>query len=322
MQEFKGIVNRRHGGYFYVLDQDQSELPCKLKGSLKKDSDLRNLCVVGDRVSVELDDDALEGTITEIHERASFLRRAKGFQRKSEHRQSRHGQILISNIDQVILMIPAREPKFHPLLLDRFLIMVEAMELPPVIILNKWDLLKNRRKEEMEEFVNLYSSIGYTIIPCSFESGLNLDKIHSILDNKVTFMMGPSGAGKSTLANHFNQNLQLRTGIWSKKCKTGPQTTTATALYPLWENTFLADTAGFSQVYLFHLSKYVLREYYPEYRNLPPCLYSDCLHNGDDGCLVEEKIKDGSLDLERWNRYRQLISECNEQFPEYEGEEG
>jgi ribosome biogenesis GTPase len=314
MNHFEALISRRHGGYYYAINDDLREIPCRLRGNLKKNTDSRNLAVVGDRVSVSLLPDGTEGTINEILPRKSFVRRAKGYQRKYGQREEKQGQILIANVDQVVILLSAREPDFHPLLLDRFLIMVEAMELTPIVFINKCDLTT---ENEVEDFLSDYRQSGYQILPISVSSGLNMEKVKGLLDGKISFITGPSGAGKSSLALSLNPELNVQIGVWSERCKTGPQTTSATALHPLWKNTFLADTAGFSQIFLFHISRFVLREYYPEFRQLPPCTYSDCLHDGDEGCLVEKYARKGLLPLQRLERYRKLLGECNRIFPEY-----
>lgn len=56
--------------------------------------------------------------------------------------------------------------------------------------------------------------------------------------------------GKSTLINSiFHQNITLE-GEISKKNKRGKNTTTAITLYPLGQNTFIADTPRI--LYIFH----------------------------------------------------------------------
>ena len=82
-----------------------------------------------------------------------------------------------------------------------------------------------------------------------------MDEFKSILKGKTSFLMGPSGAGKSSLINSICPQLDIRLGEWSERCKTGPQTTTVTQIYPIGEKTYIADTAGFSQVYLNHNSE-------------------------------------------------------------------
>lgn len=308
-------VLRRHGGFYYCQHPDGGEIECKLKGVFKKGRRTTNLVVVGDHVELEfLSDNENQALIVDVLERSSVMRRAKGYQRSYGGRDAREAQALIANLDQVLLTIPVREPDFHPLLLDRFLCIVEFMELHPVILFNKWDLLE---PDEIQDFTNIIDSYvlsGFEVLPLSLVSGFNMDNFEGLLRNKTSFLMGPSGAGKSSLINSICPNLDIRLGEWSDRCKTGPQTTTVTQIYPIGENTYLADTAGFSQVYLSHIFWEELRYCYPEYRQVA-CKYQDCLHQSEDNCEVRESVRNGVLDQGRYDRYLKLLQECTQEQP-------
>jgi ribosome biogenesis GTPase / thiamine phosphate phosphatase len=303
------LIHRRHGGYFYGLDPQGTEISCRLRGVLRKDKDTKNLVVVGDQVMVELQSQT-EGIIVSICERTSVLRRAKGFRIKEGGKQSSQGQILIANIDQVLIIIPALEPSFHPLLVDRFLALVAAMQLNPILIIHKWDLLKNTA--DLQASLKVYQTAGFTVLPYSIEKPIHHPEFQILLNGKTSFLMGPSGAGKSSIVHHLNSDLDVRVGEWSERCRSGRQTTSSTRIYPLWEKTYLADTPGFSQVFLHHLPRKSLRNCYPEFLSLPGCRYQDCLHDGEDECQVPESVEKGLMDSGRYARYRKLLEECGE----------
>ncbi len=308
MHRISAIICRRHGGYYHVLTSDLREVPCRVKGVLKKKG-THNLAVVGDRVEVEIPDNG-DALISQILPRTSSLVRAKGFSDKGKGKARREGQILISNLDQVLIMNPCREPDFHPALLERFLILVESMDLKPVILLNKIDLLG--QPDELDSYIELYQSMGYTVIPMSIHQGIGIRELNETAQGKVSFLMGPSGSGKSTLMNHLRPDLHLATGIWSERCKTGPQTTTHTCLYPVSGDTFVADTAGFSQIFLFHLPMWQLRWCMPDFREAPNCRYHNCLHREDeDGCALPQAVAEGLVNADRLERYRKFLLECN-----------
>lgn len=308
-------VLRRHGGFYYCQNSEGQEVACKLKGILKKNRKTTNLVVVGDHVELEFMSDAqTEALIVNVMDRHSVMRRAKGYQRSYGGREAQEPQALIANLDQVILTIPVKEPDFHPLLLDRFLCIVEYMELHPVILLNKWDLLDFDEKHNFESIMEDYARCGFKILPLSLKSSFNMDQFEQILQNKTSFLMGPSGAGKSSLINAICPGLEIRLGEWSDRCKTGPQTTTVTQIYPIGFNSYIADTAGFSQIYLNHIFWEELRFCYPEYREIN-CKYQDCLHQSEDHCVVRESVSNGILDTGRYERYLKLLLECTQEQP-------
>jgi ribosome biogenesis GTPase len=39
------------------------------------------------------------------------------------------------------------------------------------------------------------------------------------------------------------------------------------------------------------------------------CRFSDCAHESEPGCAVQEALRDGTLDPERWTSYRKLQRE-------------
>ncbi|MBW7876290.1 MAG: ribosome small subunit-dependent GTPase A [Candidatus Cloacimonetes bacterium] len=311
MSQLYGIVTSRHGGFYSVLVENETgALPCRTRGNLRQ-QDTRDLVVVGDRVLIEKIHPE-EGRILEIMPRNSVLRRAKGYSEKLSGREKREGQILISNLNQVLILLPVREPDFHPLQLDRFLVMVEAMDLNAVVLIGKYDLLENH--EEIEYQIQAYRNAGYQVIPLSIKTSQGIEEIRECLKDKISFLMGPSGSGKSSLMNVLLPNLDLNIGEWSSRCKTGPQTTTHTSLHLVGPNSFVADTAGFSQIFLFHIAKEELRFYYPEIFQClknDPCHYHNCLHReGEQGCSLPRAVDSGLVSLPRLNRYRRLLEEC------------
>lgn len=306
----KAIIHRRYGGYYFALDETMVEIQCSLKGSLKKNESTTNLVVVGDRVQLEILEDG-SGIIEEIYNRKSVLARAKGFKKSEDGKPARSGQILISNIDQVFVVLPAREPDFHPLLLDRFLALVEYMELVPIILLNKWDLVSENQQSEYARWIQIYEACGYKVLGLSIRTNMGMADLLPLLENKTSFLMGPSGAGKSSLVRKLNPELDIRIGKWSKKCKSGQQTTTSTQIYPLKDGSFLADTAGFSQVFLKHIPKRHLRFCYPDFGDIEPCKYHDCVHDLEENCKIKEAVEKKQIDQERFERYLKLLQECD-----------
>lgn len=310
----QAIISGRFGGYFFALDENLEKYACKLKGSLKKSGNSKNLAVAGDQVLFEVIAPG-KGQITKILPRRSVMRRAKGFQHKYSGKKS-EAQVLIANIDQVLIIFPVKEPDFHPLLLDRFLAIVLHMNLKPIILLNKWDLLNETETQYFQTIIEQYESAGFQIICHSILDDINQKHLKNVMNDKINFMLGPSGAGKSSLVKFLEPKIDIRLGVWSDKCKTGPQTTTATEIFPLWENTYLADTAGFSQIFLSHISKFDLRNSYADFYKLGNCRYMDCNHDLEtmDECIVKQSVENGSFPRDRYERYIKLLDECCQEY--------
>ena len=80
-----------------------------------------------------------------------------------------------ANIDQIFVVI-APLPHPHANLIDRYLVAAETVEIEPVILLNKTDLLDAEpgRREYVENLLSIYPSLGYRVLyTSSLEGGLH-----------------------------------------------------------------------------------------------------------------------------------------------------
>jgi ribosome biogenesis GTPase len=144
---------------------------CALGGRLKKGRrEFSQPVSVGDRVRVRTLDTSganrdgvtlREGFIEEVLPRTSQLGRA---------RYNKTAQVTVANLDQVVVVMAARDPDINPHRLDRFLILAEANDLRVVICFNKIDLVKKKEiKKEIEPLAELYRSLGYRTLLTSAE---------------------------------------------------------------------------------------------------------------------------------------------------------
>ena len=136
--------------------------------------------------------------------------------------QSRRNLLIrpqIANVDRVILTFAADQPKLHPLLLNRFLVLAEKAAIDQIFIcINKIDLANDKN------FLSDYQSL-YKILRVSTFTGENLDELRKILLSGVTVFAGPSGVGKSSILNALDNNLRLKVGKISEKILRGKHTT-------------------------------------------------------------------------------------------------
>ena len=100
---------------------------CRARGIFRKN---KITPLVGDYVVYQADNDK-EGYLLEVKERTNELVRPP-----------------ISNVDQAVLVFSATEPTFSTSLLDRFLVLVEANHIEPIICITKMDLLKTDEQRE------------------------------------------------------------------------------------------------------------------------------------------------------------------------------
>lgn len=255
-----------------------------------KNQDIKPL--VGDKVEVEItDQEKKEAMIEKILPRKNEIKRPK-----------------IANIDQIVFIISTKDPKPDLLMLDKQLAYSEKTGIEPIIVVNKCDL-----NDIYENIRKLYTSIGYAVIVTSAKQNIGIDELKKNLQNKISVFSGNSGVGKSSIINALFSKEKTQEGEISKKNKKGKNTTTDTKLYKLEENTYIADTPGFSSFEISEIESTELdkcfREFLPE---MDKCEFVGCTHIKEENCGVKKAIQDGVISEERYERYCQMYNELKE----------
>ena len=209
----------------------------------------------------------------------------------------------ISNVDQALIVTSVKHPDFSTNLLDKLLTIIEYNNIKPIICFTKLDLLNEKEKKNIEEYMSYYSNLGYIVL--TNESKKNFK---GLFKDKITVFTGQSGAGKSSLLNLLNPDLELKTGDISYALCRGKHTTRHTELYKL-DDGLIADTPGFSAIDLSALKPIEIRDNMIDMFNaLESCKYRDCMHIKEDGCSIRERIKDDKILKERYENYINFIN--------------
>src|SRR5690625_4642949 len=159
----EGRIIKALSGFYYVKSED-TIFACKGRGVFRK----RKVSpLVGDFVSFQVTDE-LEGYITEIKPRDNALKRPP-----------------IANINQAVIVSSAKMPDFSPLLLDRFLVLVESKQIDPIIFITKMDLLTESEQATIEAFASDYADIGYDVECLTSKTGHDLTYLEEYFNDKV-----------------------------------------------------------------------------------------------------------------------------------------
>ena len=309
----EGTVFRTHSGNYYVQTDTEGIVVCKLRGNLKKEliystsgSSPRRVdqakkrrstdpLTVGDRVRLDLD----LAVIAETLPRHSEL---------SRHSPSGRGQhTLVANLDQAFLFIAATHPAPDFWLLDRFLVLAEAADIPPRLIVNKVDRLTDEERPNVEAGVAVYEKIGYPVYWVSAKTGQGIEAVRSAMAGRISAVAGPSGVGKSSLLNALQPGLQLKTGEISNAMLSGRHTTTTAELLPLEGGGWVADTPGLRQVDFWEVERDQIQYCYPEFQPyLGECRFAGCRHHTELGCAIRAAVEAGEIDRRRYESYVQM----------------
>lgn len=321
-----GTVTTGTGGVWRVLGDDGVERDAVLRGRLKKadtgrraDGSIRRDTIaaaadtlklaVGDRVRLERDASEQSWAIEEVLPRRSRLaRRAPG--------GGRGERVIAANLDQVIVMFAAAKPDPHPRMLDRFLVIAEANELAPRIIINKVELVGEDAARA--RFAD-YERAGYPVHFISVKQRLGLEDVRASLERRVSVVSGPSGVGKSSLLNALFPGLGLRVSEISESVNKGRHTTVGAFLHPLRPNEgpgagAVVDTPGLREIGLWELAVRDLELCFPEMRDARgDCRFADCAHVAEPGCAVRKAVIEGAISASRYDSYLKLRAEIEEQ---------
>ena len=283
----KGIVLSNKSN-LYKVETENKIYDCYARGKIKN-NDLSP--VAGDIVTIEVQDEEENAAVIEgILERKNYIKRPK-----------------MANLSQIILVVSMKMPKPDLLLLDKQIVYAELMKIKPVICLNKIDL---EIEEKTDKIYNLYKSIGYDVIKTNAKEQIGVKEITNILRGNITAFSGNSGVGKSTLLNCLLGENITEEGNISNKNKRGKNTTTQVMLYKVEENSYIADTPGFSTFDVNELEKDELAQYFIEFKKyLEDCEYVDCSHIREKNCGVKEALEAGKISQERYDRYCQIYEE-------------
>ncbi|MPM92827.1 Small ribosomal subunit biogenesis GTPase RsgA [bioreactor metagenome] len=198
-------------------------------------------------------------------------------------------------------------------MLDRLLIQVSEVGIKPIIIINKVDQAEEQggtaTSENAVTSLDYYKKLGYDFVKVSVRTGQGIAEVREHLKGKVTVLAGPSGVGKSSLVNALEPGFELKTGEISRKMKRGRHTTRHVELMVCGEG-LIADTPGFSSLYLPKMKREELSFFFPEFADVSgKCRFTSCLHHKEPDCAVKAAVESGQIEKTRYEHYCLFLEE-------------
>ena len=295
----RGRVLSVHGLTSTVLADDEQVYQCATRRLLKTlSTEQRGAVAAGDRVLFRPIEQSgsKEGFIERVEPRHGTISRAI---RSRQH-------VLVTNVDQVLIVASVAEPRLKPNLIDRILVVAEQARVQPVICINKIDLVD---VASIEPLLGVYSRMGYKVLLLSAKTGFGIERFRRLLAGRESVVAGQSGVGKSSLLNSIDPTLHLRIGEVCSETEKGRHTTTTARLLPVACGGYVVDTPGMRQ---FELWDVIAEEVAGYFRELRPyaslCRFPNCTHTHEEPCAVKDALADGRLDERRYESYCHLLN--------------
>ena len=252
----------------------------------------------------------LTGEMVEI-----TVEKGKGMVERILPRKNSFVRPAVANVDALVIFAANVNPVTEPFLIDRVAAIAGDQEVQVVICVNKCDL------DPGLDLARIYRNAGFTVIQTSAETGEGVEVLRAVLQGKLAAFTGNSGVGKSSVLNRLCPDLGLATGEVSEKLGRGRHTTRHVELYKLDEETYVADTPGFSsfdtdqmEVILKENLQFAFPDFAP---HIGTCLFRDCTHRKEPGCAVRAALDAGQLEPTRYDSYLRLYEKAS-QIKEWE----
>ena len=287
MEQKIGRIIRSLSG-FYDVSLPEGVVTCRGRGILRKEG-----CtpLTGDMVQITVE-------------------KGKGMVEKVLPRKNRFIRPAVANVDALVVFAANTNPVTEPFLIDRVSAIAGDQDVPVYLCINKCDL------DPATDLSRIYRNAGFRVICASAETGEGVEELRQLLRGKLTAFTGNTGVGKSSMLNALCPELGLATGEVSEKLGRGRHTTRHVELYQLEQDTYVADTPGFSSFdteQMDVLLKENLQYAFPDFAPyLGQCRFQDCSHRAEPACAVREAVENGLLESTRYESYLRLYEKAEQ----------
>ena len=283
----EGRIVRSLSGFYDVQTTD-GLVTCRARGILRKEG---NSPLTGDLVEITIE-------------------RGKGMVEKILPRKNKFIRPAVANIDVLVVFAANVNPVTEPYLIDRVAAIAGDQNVQVVLCVNKCDL------DPAVDLVRIYEHAGFPVICTSAETSEGVETLRRYIAGKLTAFTGNSGVGKSSILNRLAPQLNLATGEVSEKLGRGRHTTRHVELYRLEEDTYVADTPGFSSfdtdqmdVILKENLQYAFPDFGPY---IGKCRFDDCSHRKEPDCAVRAAFESGEIEKSRYDSYLRLYEKSSQ----------
>lgn len=247
---------------------------------------------IGDWVGMRVDAHGQAWVVDRVEPVTLIARRANDGRR----------QLLASNVDAALLVM-GLDADFNARRMERYIAMVRACEVAPVVVLTKLDIAPDAQARIAEMYARLPATVP--VLPVNALSREACTEIGPWLHAGQTLvLLGSSGAGKSTLINTLTHAGQL-TGAVRKGDGRGRHTTTARSMHQCPQGGCIIDTPGM-RTFRPDAEPETLAATFEDVHSLArQCRFRDCRHESEPGCAVRVHV-----DADRLGNYKKLLRDA------------
>lgn len=286
-----GLVVAHYGKRITIQNNDEAHFQCVSRQHLGD-------VAAGDQVIWQAEEGQTGIILAVLERRSAFGRPDKNGQIKA----------IAANVDQLLIVV-APQPEITFSLLDSYLVAAETLQITPVIILNKIDLISTQAGSILSTRLKTYQEIGYKLVQTSCYQQDGCDALRSHLSNKSSVFVGQSGVGKSSLIARLIPDRTIRVGTLSDHEKVGKHTTSHSYLYRLAEGGHIIDSPGIRELRLWKMDSHKMAKGFIDFQPyLNQCKFRNCKHLHEPDCALKQAVSQGKVAAERLENFHKLLS--------------
>jgi ribosome biogenesis GTPase len=284
-----GLLIMRHGRNVLVEASSGQLYTCHIRQNIQD-------IVAGDRVIWQQDKED-SGVVTAVEPRLSAFYKVISTPPQKP---------LAANVTQLIIVI-APEPAPAWELLDKYLLAAELMQLQPLLVLNKCDLL-NERTNDLPTLLQYYQQLGYPALHLSTVTGEGVPQLKARLQQQISVVVGQSGVGKSSLIQLLLPHEAIKVGAISTAIALGKHTTSNARLYHLPDGGDIIDSPGVRDIEIGKLTRQQIHYGFIDCRDfIGQCKFRDCRHENEPDCAIKTAITRGDISQARYASLMKLL---------------